>query len=97
MIRTITAAAAIGLAVGLSPPLAHADETSYLSYLHNLHIGRPRDDQATLYLGHLACSGLASGMDDGEVVTMLRSRAAISSDTAGKILLYAPVELCGGR
>jgi hypothetical protein len=71
-------AAAVGI-VAAVPPHAHADADASTDYLRTLRSeGINADDATALYLGKVVCAGLATGMDDGEVVTLLRSKAYIN-------------------
>jgi hypothetical protein len=52
------------------------------------------DDHTALVLGNSVCTGLRQGMDDGEVVAVLRRQATINSDTAQIFLSTTRLELC---
>jgi hypothetical protein len=96
-IATAMAAGAAGVALALAGN-AHADpnnpndQSAYLKTLQSEGINA--DDGTALYLGKLVCTGHTMGMDSGEVVTMLRSKATINSNTADIIRITANMELC---
>ncbi|WP_425171084.1 DUF732 domain-containing protein [Mycobacterium sp.] len=46
--------------------------------------GIKADDQTALTLGHLACSGLATGMDTDQAAALVRSQSMMTPHVAAK-------------
>lgn len=99
-ITTATLAAAAIAGTGFAAP-AHADETAYLTDLHNAGIGDASGDSALLQVGWDLCRQLS----DGASLEQLRAQVLYNSDTgqgsqgvgpaqANDVVNYAIVDLC---
>jgi hypothetical protein len=91
-LRTLGAMALLTTGMVMGAGTAHADNSAYLRTLRSEGVNA--DDNTALALGMDVCKGVGSGMDDSEIVTLLRSQATINSDTAEIFLSTARLELC---
>ncbi|WP_197512651.1 DUF732 domain-containing protein [Mycobacterium sp. 852002-10029_SCH5224772] len=93
-----TGAAVAGIAFAAP---AQADETAYITDMHNAGIANDYGDSGLLKTGWQACESISSGLSPGDVKARIlynsdsnEGASGITPDQANDIVNYAMVDLC---
>jgi hypothetical protein len=92
-------AAIMGLHVHEQPSPPVSPEQNYIdSVVSQGLLDRPaadRQEDKLLHLGGMVCDGVKSGMDDNEIVPVIRAEGHLNSHQADIVRVAAELHLCG--